>query len=291
MPLNAQRNNRLMAKRAVMAVLHEDEEVNDTNIILSPDNADCNDDVHCNNVFVLPDEISTEGPDSEENIRLLIDDIEAELQKRKDAIIVKADQAVAEQKQIAYLRSIKLSKSVRKMTIKEYNKMYGGDLLEMFQTFELKDDELNSSSGICPSGKKRIRPVGNGGIVSSSTMISGKMCLETPARSVPTGRNPNTPATVIRTVRKGEIAYSENGSPVDIVEQGDLVATVHKKRRGNDNNNMSAAFDIKVGDGRYINLSDPGSTDDLTKEMKDAARIQLKVLQDQMESLMAKLGN
>ena len=46
-----------------------------------------------------------------------------------------------------------------------------------------------------------------------------------------------------------------------------------------------------VGDGRYISLSDPSSVQHLDAEMKSTAKSQLKVMQDQMTMLMAKLGN
>jgi hypothetical protein len=65
------------------------------------------------------------------------------------------------------------------------------------------------------------------------------------------------------------------------------VATVTKKRRNNGGDKV--AFDISIGDGKYINLSDPNSAAELSGEMKTTAMTQLKVLQDQMASLMAQL--
>jgi hypothetical protein len=78
---------------------------------------------------------------------------------------------------------------------------------------------------------------------------------------------------------------SQNGSPVDTTEVGSVVATVTKKRRGNE----SANFEINVGDGRYISLNDPNGVQELDSQMKATAASQLKVLQDQMASLMAQL--
>lgn len=80
---------------------------------------------------------------------------------------------------------------------------------------------------------------------------------------------------------------SQNGSPVDPVDLGALVATVTKKRRGNE----SASFEINVGEGKYISLNDPSGVDQLDASMKATAASQLKVLQDQMASLMAQLTN
>ena len=64
-----------------------------------------------------------------------------------------------------------------------------------------------------------------------------------------------------------------------------MVATVTKKRRGNE----GANFEINVGDGRIINLNDPTGVHGLDSDMKATAASQLKVLQDQMASLMAQL--
>lgn len=65
------------------------------------------------------------------------------------------------------------------------------------------------------------------------------------------------------------------------------MATVTKKRRNNGGDKV--VFDISIGDGKYINLSDPNSAAELSGEMKTTAMTQLKVLQDQMASLMAQL--
>ena len=80
-----------------------------------------------------------------------------------------------------------------------------------------------------------------------------------------------------------------NGSPVDTVEEGTLVATVSKKRRGNDK--TSAVFDINVGEGRYISLSDPNTVKLLDDSAKESASSQLQVIQDQIAVLMAQLNN
>jgi hypothetical protein len=81
---------------------------------------------------------------------------------------------------------------------------------------------------------------------------------------------------------------SKNGSPVDTVDAGDLVATVTKKRRNNQTE-TGVVFDIAIGDGKYINLNDINEAADLSREMKTTAMTQLKVLQNQMASLMAQL--
>lgn len=74
------------------------------------------------------------------------------------------------------------------------------------------------------------------------------------------------------------------------MDEGTLVATVAKKRRAG-GKTASAVFDINVGEGRYINLMERGTVECLDGELKDAAISQLKILQSQMEDLMAQLNN
>lgn len=80
---------------------------------------------------------------------------------------------------------------------------------------------------------------------------------------------------------------SQNGSPLEAFEKGSVIATVTKRRRGNE----TANFEINVGDGKFISLSDPSGVQELDSDMKATAATQLKVLQDQMASLMAQLTN
>lgn len=74
--------------------------------------------------------------------------------------------------------------------------------------------------------------------------------------------------------------------------KGSLVATVAKKRRGNEASDSTAAnFEISVGDGKYISLTDPSGIGNLDQENKLQAFSQLKVLQDQVTKLMQDLSN
>lgn len=70
------------------------------------------------------------------------------------------------------------------------------------------------------------------------------------------------------------------------VDHGAIVATIAKKRKGNE----TASVEINIGDGKYISLSNPGNIKGLDSSMKAAAALQLKVLADQMSSLMAALN-
>ena len=77
---------------------------------------------------------------------------------------------------------------------------------------------------------------------------------------------------------------------MDAIDEGALIATVTKKRRGNTMETTGANFDINVGEGRYISLNDPSGVQNLDSEMKTSAMSQLKVLQDQMACLMQQLS-
>jgi len=173
------------------------------------------------------------------------------LDSKKNELTKHVLKAKQELKQTHGAGMLKLSKAVKKMTIRDFNAQYDCNLLDIFATTN--------------TNKKRIRTE-----------------LETPAAKKTSNCVPNT---VTRTVQRGEAMYSKNGTPIDTVDVGDLVATVTKKRRGREN----VVFDIAIGDGKYIHLSDLNSASDLTGEMKTTAMTQLKVLQDQMASLMAQL--
>ena len=75
---------------------------------------------------------------------------------------------------------------------------------------------------------------------------------------------------------------------METCEPGSVIATVTKKRRGNDTSN-SANFELSIGDGQTISLNNPSGIHDLDSSMKNAAVSQLQVLQDQMATLMAQL--
>mmetsp|Transcript_19005 Transcript_19005/g.54763 ORF Transcript_19005/g.54763 Transcript_19005/m.54763 type:complete len:286 (+) Transcript_19005:96-953(+) len=230
-------------------------------------------------------EIPTSGIDgtSRAQIDLLLQDLESEVQSRIDGIAERASQGVEEQREAAFLAGIRLDRTAKKMTIGDFNAKFGCDIVADVMA-------IVKAGGAAEAGKKRIRPVD---VASAASSGIGNP-LETPAPKS-RGAAQQAPETILRTVRRGEAVFSANGSPVEHSEEGSLVATVAKKRRdrtnggGADDEVTGAAFDINVGDGRYISLSDPNTIDHLDDNMKNAAMNQLKILQDQMASLMAQL--
>ena len=94
---------------------------------------------------------------------------------------------------------------------------------------------------------------------------------------------------------------SQNGSPVDQYDPGELVITIKKQRRGVVTNNgiittsavpsSSSSFPINIGigagNGETIDLSDPNQRKNLDEEQKAHAMQQLMAMQEQMKNLMA----
>jgi len=215
---------------------------------------------------------------STESVKILLQDIEHKLKKLQESIHYKSSMLVEQQKDIYFVAMMNVPRNIKNMTVRDFNKKYleeGEDIIKLIGT--IAEDAHNNQSN-----KKRF-PNGDNTLVERTTAMEFK----TPLRNIRPGAEFRTPGTLMRTIKRGEILYSIDGSPVDQTETGDLVATVSKKTRGND----AAVFDINVGDGRYISLSNPSSIQNLDPEMKSTAKTQLKVMQDQMTMLMAKLGN
>lgn len=199
---------------------------------------------------------------SKEAIELLLVDLESQVNKKITSIIMNAKLACEQLKQVGFLNSLPIEKKVKNMTVKEFNEQFGANVLECVQ------HELNTAAQEEGEGIMRRK----------------RAHLETPARTAVGPMIQRTPF------------ISKTGSPVDF----GLVATVAKKRRmgsakfsRNDDNAAGddVTLSLDVGKGQYISLSDPSSLEHLDVEMKDTARTQLKVLQDQMAKLMAQLGN
>eukprot|EP00567_Pseudictyota_dubia_P001994 CAMPEP_0197469054 /NCGR_PEP_ID=MMETSP1175-20131217/66406_1 /TAXON_ID=1003142 /ORGANISM="Triceratium dubium, Strain CCMP147" /LENGTH=331 /DNA_ID=CAMNT_0043005187 /DNA_START=178 /DNA_END=1173 /DNA_ORIENTATION=- len=280
------------------------------------------DDVGSLSSLQLPSDL--DGSDAP-TIRLLQEDISHEVKKRQDSIAFLADQATSAQQQVASVHKMKIQKSVRSMTVRDFDAKFGCDILAEVRKAMASGGEGVGVPFAATVGEKRDRPgfakaplsKGDGGegvgVPFAATVgekrdrpgfakaplskgdTAGAMDLVTPA---PKGGDivSHAPGTSLRTVRRGEAIFSANGSPVDKTEEGDLVATVCKKQKGNLGgdgkfNNGAAVFDINVGDGRYVNLSNPGTIQHLDQDMKTTAMSQLKILQDQMAGLMAQLGD
>jgi len=235
-----------------------------------------------------------------DHVKLMI----AGLKEKHDQMIAflksDLDDCKLEQEEVLSTGFMKLPKAVRTMSIKAFNSKHSCDLLSLLKS---KDGVVLAGvagPGAVASSKKNMNMNNddnkdNNDNDNNNKDATKKRCFETPAprmRRVGWGA---APGTVVRTARRGEGIYSQNGSPLAATEPGTVIATICKKRRGNDNNNesesesASANVEINVGEGQYISLNDPNGVSELDANMKQTAASQLKVLQDQMASLMAQL--
>jgi hypothetical protein len=142
-------------------------------------------------------EIPTTGIDgtSRTQIHLLLQDLEAEVQSRIDGIAERAAQGVEEQREAAFLGGIRLDRTVKKMTIGDFNAKYGCDVVG-----KVMAEAKSQHSAVVEAGKKRIRP---GDFASSANAAGGGFAMATPAHKSKGGFS-QVPGTILRTVRKGE---------------------------------------------------------------------------------------
>jgi hypothetical protein len=218
------------------------------------------------------------------HMMLLLQELQESLDNRLAILKSQASKAKDAQKQCWVNATVKIRKSIKEMSVQDFNAQYKCDLISL-----LTKSETTQRQSVYPMSSV------------ASTPAPSKMTSKT--------------ELAIRTVKRGEeILYvsnvlsnmnsdtrfllyislltcflsSKQGSPVNILENGDLVATVAKKRRLREGE-MPVHFDINVGDGNFISLSNPGNLKLLDDDLKNSAIQQLQLLQDQMASLMAQL--
>mmetsp|Transcript_7485 Transcript_7485/g.17227 ORF Transcript_7485/g.17227 Transcript_7485/m.17227 type:complete len:223 (-) Transcript_7485:73-741(-) len=186
------------------------------------------------------------------------------------ALELARDNLCRSQKETIVHSLCKLHKNVKNMTVKEFNEAYGCDVIDMITK------QMTAGDVSAISGKKRTASF------SSAFCTSGGLSLKTPAPRTRTGKPPMTQ----RTVRKGEITYSANGSPVGMAEQGEMMITAKKLKAGQDKTPFPISIGVGGGDGEIVDITDPDQRRKMNGEQKQAAFQQLKAMQQQMESLM-----
>jgi len=220
-----------------------------------------------------------------ESIKVILSDIHNQIKAKQESLSIRGVEIAKKQQEEFFVGTMKLDRKIKKMTIREFNQKH----------MEQTKSEGNLSNNCIIESLKAI--MAHTSLQTNTTsMIKGNLkrgatalYLETPVRQLKSGKACRTPGTILRTVQKGEAIYSANGSPVQDTEEGDLIATVSKKRRVKDQGEDAAAmFDINI-DGRTISLSDKGTMEHLTNAMKNTAKNQLNVLQDQLSKLLSHL--
>ena len=128
---------------------------------------------------------------NEDHISMMIEDLQKGLHRRLDGI--KTDMLTCKQDQLQahYSGMMKIPKSTREMTIAEFNEKYNCNLLDLLKTTRM--NTLPSTVGNADVARKMPPPV-----------CGKRDRLETPAPH--RGNRPmQTPATIVRTVRRGEM--------------------------------------------------------------------------------------
>uniref|UniRef100_A0A7S3VH25 Borealin N-terminal domain-containing protein n=1 Tax=Chaetoceros debilis TaxID=122233 RepID=A0A7S3VH25_9STRA len=265
----------------------------------------------------LPD-INVLSPSS---IHALLDDIKREVNARQECLSIKRAEIAKNQEEVYFLNTMKIEKSVKKMTVREFNAKFMNKQKELDSNVDVDSNEASQkmciidvlkslmiSNHTSSSSQNNNGANNNNNGAKKRVRGAGYTNLETPVRQLKIGKTHyRTPGTILRTVRKGEVMYSSNGSPLESNNAGTLVATVCKKRKDEnanvnsdqngeneggtgENADAAAEFDINIGDGRYITLGDPSTMEHLTVEMKNTAKNQLHVLQDQLSKLLSHLN-
>jgi len=131
---------------------------------------------------------------NESHISMVIEDLEKGFEKKLDGIKTEMMECKNEQLQAHYSGMMKIPKSTREMTIQEFNDKYNSNLLDLLR--------MTRSASI-----GNTSPSVSTGVVARK--VPAPMCgkrdrFETPA-PYRANRPMQTPATVVRTVRRGEM--------------------------------------------------------------------------------------
>jgi hypothetical protein len=189
-------------------------------------------------------------PRNPSDIELLIEHIQAKVESEINLLNAEKENALNKLKHDFSSNMIKMARSTRQMTISEFNTLSQCDIVDMVRSSMVR--------------------------MESSLQSAHEYGMETPAH---TRRNKRDIATAPRTVRRGEQVLSRNGSPIELCEEGTLVATVSKTRR-------EASLEIHVGQGLFINIDDAQGIEAASPGQKEMARVQLEELRNKIDILL-----
>ncbi len=224
---------RAAAKRTILSALDENAPSNDLDATVkivhhyqgsslhsdTMSNSSINGSVPPQRPFRIPKDSDCTSPES---INILLQDIEREVKNRQEDMAIKCCEAIKKQHEAYFLQGMKIEKSIKKMTIKEFNEKFmkgrcssdgscidadgakkgaqegGTDIIAMMKNIMI---DSNSSNTVPVLGKKRFR---NGMQGYGNDNVNGNTDLETPVRPLRVGNNIRTPATILRTAKRGE---------------------------------------------------------------------------------------
>ncbi len=213
---------RAAAKRTILSALDENQPSNDSTVpstskiinnnstINSSTTTDTQNNIHLPQQppFQIPNDFDSTNS---EDVHILLRDIEKEVKRLQENVAIKCCEAINKQHHTYFQKNLQIEKSVKKMTIREFNEKYmrknshpnngdgdatESDIVALMKSIMIDDSSSNTATGgISTMGKKRIRDDVSG--------MSATMNLETPARPLRVG-NHRTPGTLLRTARRGE---------------------------------------------------------------------------------------
>ena len=195
-------------------------------------------------------------PRSKQDTQMLIDYMQAQLDNQIQLMSIESENTLNKLQQTFHNNTMKMAPSTLQMTISEFNSVHSCDIV-----------------AIVRRTKETFRPAA----AAAHSSATSAAVLSTPAMD----RRNKGVAETPRTVRKGEVVMhtSRNGSPVDLYEEGTLVATVSKNQR-------EASLEICVGQGRTLCIDDAAQLKEATSEEKIVARDHLLLLRSKIDDLI-----
>lgn len=130
---------------------------------------------------------------SKESVSLLLEDLEKEVKQMQSNLSLLEFQANKELQEVYFLKTLKLERNIKSMTVRDYNAKYlnGENLIQLVKS--LCQIPVQEGAKVTASSSSNNRSV-----------HEGRMELETPLRKGTNWKSMRTPATVARTARKGE---------------------------------------------------------------------------------------
>lgn len=141
---------------------------------------------------------------SKESVELLLEDLEKEVKQMQSNLSLLEFQANKELQEIYFLRTLKLERNIRNMTVRDFNEKYlnGESLIQMVKGFCQVDGSTSAATVQRSSQYACVTSINKND--NHRPENQGRMEMETPARNVSNWKVMRTPATILRTARKGE---------------------------------------------------------------------------------------
>ena len=198
-------------------------------------------------------------------INSVLDDMEVDVNAKCAQMQKEAAFSCSSIRQSFKLELIKLPKDVKKMSLTRFREEFGDNI----------GNVINSTVG---SNREKGRTRG-----SKSTGIGGS---RSGSFQTPSGKNrpvAQTPGTMARQPKAGELILSENGSPL-----GEFTATVVKEKSKRTLIPSTPGVHVPLSDGQVLDM-DNVDVAAMDTEAKEDALAKMQAMMDNMALLMEKL--